>query len=42
MLSKLTYNSCYKTIRKIFTPIACTKCSAPCHKFVPQKLTTKH
>ena len=28
MLKKLTCNSCYKAIRKDFTPIACTKCSA--------------
>ena len=32
MVNKLTCNSCYKTIRKDFTPITCIKCSALFHK----------
>ena len=42
MLNKLTCNSCYKTIRKDFTPVTCAKCSALFHKNVLKKLTTKH
>ena len=42
MLNKLTCNFCYKTIRKDFTPITCTKYSALFHKKCAKKLITKH
>ena len=41
MLNKLTCNSCYKTIRKDFTPITCTKCSALFHKKYAKKINNQ-
>ena len=41
MLNKLTCNSCYKTIRKDFTPIKCTKCSALFHRKCAKKLNNQ-
>ena len=38
MLNKLICNSCYKTIRKDFTLITCTKCSALFHKKCAKKI----
>ena len=38
MLNKITCNSCYKTIRKDFTPITCTKCLALFHKKCAKKI----
>ena len=41
MVNKLICNSCYKTIRKDFTPITCTKCSAPFHKKCAKKINNQ-
>ena len=41
MLNKLTCNSCYKTVRKNFTPITCTKCSALFHKKCAKKINNQ-
>ena len=41
MLNKLTCNSCYKTIRKDFTLITCTKCSALFHKKCAKKINNQ-
>ena len=41
MLNKLTCNFCYKTIRKDFTFITCTKCSALFHKKCAKKINNQ-
>ena len=41
MLNKLTCNSCYKTIKKDFTPITCTKCSALFYKKCAKKINNQ-
>ena len=42
MLNKLTCNSCYKTIRKDFTPITCKNAQHFLIKNLLKILTTKH
>ena len=41
MLNKLACNSCYKTIRKDFTPITCTKYSTLFHKKCAKKINNQ-